>query len=392
MQGGCPVLLYPYASESQLRLHDGNIFFSPVGIAAAIGMLVLEAQGAAAVQLQKVRRLPCCLARARLWEQPSSMTLKWGLETENEYEDTEQFQIYQGSKPTNDYELKIANRLFGEKTYLFLQVNYVEKYYHASLEPVDFVNATDESRKKINSWVESQTNEKIKDLFPDGSLNSFTKLVLVNIVYFKGQWDKEFKKENTKEEEFWLNKSTSKSVPMMTQRHSFSFTFLEDLQAQILRIPYKNSDLSMFVLLPNDIDGLEKIIDQITPEKLIEWTNPGHMEERNVTLHLPLFEVEDGYDLEAVLAAMRMGEAFSVCRADYPGMSAHSRLQAQKFLHRSFVVVTEEGTESSAATSVGFALTSALGCEHFHCNHPFLFFIKHQESNSILFFGRLSSP
>lgn len=116
------------------------------------------------------------------------------------------------------------------------------------------------------------------------------------------------------------------------------------------------------------------------------------MEERNVTLHLPRFEVEDGYDLEAVLAAMGMGEAFSVCRADYPGMSSPSRLHAHKFLHRSFVVVTEEGTESSAATSVGFAITSAPGCEHFHCNHPFLFFIKHQESNSILFFGRFSSP
>ncbi|XP_045646317.1 serpin B13 isoform X1 [Ursus americanus] len=380
------------------KVHDGNIFFSPVGIAAAIGMLVLEAQGAAAVQLQKMlfSEKDTESSKVKMEEKMVRRQVLEGERTDKTEEIHHQFQEFldEIGKPTNDYELKIANRLFGEKTYLFLQkyLDYVEKYYHASLEPVDFVNATDESRKKINSWVESQTNEKIKDLFPDGSLNSFTKLVLVNIVYFKGQWDKEFKKENTKEEEFWLNKSTSKSVPMMTQRHSFSFTFLEDLQAQILRIPYKNSDLSMFVLLPNDIDGLEKIIDQITPEKLIEWTNPGHMEERNMTLHLPRFEVEDGYDLEAVLAAMRMGEAFSVCRADYPGMSAHSRLQAQKFLHRSFVVVTEEGTESSAATSVGFALTSALGCEHFHCNHPFLFFIKHQESNSILFFGRLSSP
>ncbi|XP_032167041.1 serpin B13 isoform X3 [Mustela erminea] len=327
------------------KIQDGNIFFSPVGISAAIGMLVLEAQEAALVQLQKM------------------------LFFEKDAE---------GSKVKTEEQMKY--------------LDYVEKYYHASLEPVDFVNAADETRKKINSWVESQTNEKIKDLFPDGSLNSFTKLVLVNIVYFKGQWDREFKKENTKEEEFWLNKSTSKSVPMMTQCHSFSFNFLEDLQAQILGIPYKNNDLSMFVLLPNDIDGLDKIIDQITPEKLIEWTSPGHMKERNVILHLPRFEVEDGYDLEAVLSAMGMGEAFSVCRADYPGMSSHSRLHAQKFLHRSFVVVTEEGTESSAATSVGFALTSAPGCEHFHCNHPFLFFIKHQESNSILFFGRFSSP
>ncbi|KAG3293753.1 serpin B13-like, partial [Ictidomys tridecemlineatus] len=164
------------------------------------------------------------------------------------------------SKLTNDYELNLANRLFGEKTFLFLQkyLDYVEKYYHASLEPVDFINEADESRKKINSWVESQTNEKIKDLFPEGSLSSSTKLVLINTVYFKGQWDREFNKENTKEEEFWLNKNTCKSVWMMEQHHSFSFVFLEDLDAKIVGIPYKNNDLSMFVLLPNDIEGLEK--------------------------------------------------------------------------------------------------------------------------------------
>ncbi|XP_047553715.1 serpin B13 [Lutra lutra] len=370
------------------KIQDGNIFFSPVGISAAIGMLVLEAREAAAVQLQKMLFSEKDAESSRVKTEEKMIN-----KTEEIHYQFQEF-LDEICKPTSDYELKITNKLFGEKTYLFLQkyLDYVEKYYHASLEPVDFVNAADETRKKINSWVESQTNEKIKDLFPDGSVNSFTKLVLVNIVYFKGQWDKEFKKENTKEEEFWLNKSTSKSVPMMTQCHSFSFTFLEDLQAQILGIPYKNNDLSMFVLLPNDIDGLDKIIDQITPEKLIEWTSAGHMKERNVILHLPRFEVEDGYDLEAVLSAMGMGEAFSVCRADYPGMSSHSRLHAQKFLHRSFVVVTEEGTESSAATGVGFALTSEPGCEHFHCNHPFLFFIKHQESNSILFFGRFSSP
>nr|XP_055189291.1 serpin B13-like [Nyctereutes procyonoides] len=370
------------------KINDGNIFFSPVGISAAIGMLIPGAREATAMQLQRM-----------LFSEKDTGSSRNKTE-EREIDKTEeihhQFQEFLNEigKPTNDYELKIANRLFGEKTYLFLQkyLDYVEKYYDASLEPVDFVNAADESRKKINSWVESQTNEKIKDLFPDDSLNSLTKLVLVNIVYFKGQWDREFKKENTKEEEFWLNKSTSKSVPMMTQCHSFSFTFLEDLQAKILGIPYKNNDLSMFVLLPNDIDGLEKILDQITPEKLVEWTNPGYMEERNVTLHLPRFEVEDGYNLEAVLAAMGLGDAFSVCGADSPGVLSHSRLHAQKFLHRSFVVVTEEGTESTAATSVGFALSSALSCEHFHCNHPFLFFIRHHESNSILFFGRFSSP
>uniref|UniRef100_A0A673VJD3 Serpin family B member 13 n=1 Tax=Suricata suricatta TaxID=37032 RepID=A0A673VJD3_SURSU len=349
------------------KIKDGNIFFSPAGISAAIGMLVFGAQGATAAQLQKIEK------------------------SEEIYHQFQEF-LSEIGKSTDGYELRIANRLFGEKTYLFLQVNYVEKHYHASLEPVDFVNAADESRKKINSWVESQTKEKVKDLFPDGSLDSFTKLALVNIVYFKGQWDREFKKENTKEEEFWLNKSTSRCVPMMTQSHAYSFAFLEDLQAKLLGIPYKNNDLSMFVLLPNDTDDLEKIIDHITPEKLVEWTSPGHMEVRNVTLHLPRFAVEDGYDLEAVLAAVGPGDAVREPRADSPRSASHSGLQAQKFLHRAFVAVTEGGTETAAGTGVGFALTLAPEYEHFHCNHPFLFFVRHNQSNSILFFGRFSSP
>ncbi|XP_021561643.1 LOW QUALITY PROTEIN: serpin B13 [Carlito syrichta] len=238
----------------------------------------------------------------------------------------------------------------------------------------------------------ARSSEKIKDLFPDGSLSSSTKLVLVNIVHFKGQWDREFQKESTKEEEFWLNKSTSKSVQMMTQSHSFSFTFLEDLQAKILGIPYKNNDLSMFVLLPNDIDGLEKIIDKISPEKLVEWTNPGHMEERNVNLRLPRFEVEDSYDLEVVLVAMGMADSFKEYKADNAEMSSPSGLHAQNFLHRSFIVVSEEGVEVTAATGMGFHVTSVPEYEDVHCNHPFLFFIRHNESNSILFFGRFSSP
>ncbi|XP_047625442.1 serpin B13 [Phacochoerus africanus] len=370
------------------QMNDRNIFFSPEGIKAAIGMFLLGAHGATAAQLWKV-----------LFSEKDTENSRIKLE-EKEIEKTEdihhQFQRFLNeiSKPTNDYGLKIANRLFGEKTYLFLQkyLDYVEKYYHASLEPVDFVNATDESRKKINSWVESRTNEKIKDLIPDGSLSSSTKLVAVNVVYFKGQWDREFEKENTKEEEFWLNKSTSRSVLMMTQRQLFGFMVLEDLQAKILGIPYKNNDLSMFVLLPNDIDGLEKIIDKITPEKLIEWTSPGHLEERNVDLCLPRFEVEDSYDLEAVLEAMGVADAFSEQEASYSEMFSLSGLRAQKFLHRSFAEVTEEGIEAAAATGVGFAVTFAPGYENFHCNHPFLFFIRHNESNSILFFGRFSSP
>ncbi|XP_006045448.2 serpin B13 isoform X1 [Bubalus bubalis] len=343
--------------KDRSKTDEGNILFSPVGISTTIGMLPPMTRGATATQ-------------------------------EQELEKTEELQrvLSEIRKPNDDYELKIANRLFGEKTYLFLQkyLDYVEKHYHASLEPVDFVNAADESRKKINSWVESQTNEKIKDLLPDGSLSSSIKLVVVNVIYFKGRWDREFKKENTKEEEFWLNKSTSKSVPMMTQHQSFSFKTLEDVPAKILGLPYRNHALSMFLLLPNDIDGLEKIIDKITPEKLIEWTSAGRMEEKAVDLHLPRFRAVGSYHLEAASAGLRA--------AGLAGSPVGAGLRAQRLLHRSVLEVTEAGTEAAAATAVGFAVTPAQDWERFHCNHPFLFFIRHNESDSVLFFGRFSSP
>ncbi|XP_057626791.1 serpin B13 isoform X1 [Chionomys nivalis] len=372
------------------KANDGNIFFSPVGISTAIGMIFLGTRGATATELQKVLYSEKGTESSRI---KSAENEVGHIEKTEEIHDQFQKLLTEISKFPNDYELNISNRLFGEKTYLFLQkyIDYVEKYYHASLEPVDFVNAADESRKKINSWVESQTNEKVKDLFPEGSFSSSTKLVLINTVYFKGLWDREFKKEYTKEEEFWLNKETSKPVRMMTQCSSFSFTLLEDLQAKIVGIPYKNSDLSMFVLLPNDIDGLEKIIDKLSPEKLVELTSPGHLEQRKVDLHLPRMQVEERYELEPVLKGMGMLSAFSE-HADYSGMSARSGLHAQNFLHRSFLVVTEDGVEATAGTGMGFMVSSTADCELVHCNHPFLFFIRHRESDSILFFGRFSSP
>uniref|UniRef100_A0A8D2INR3 Serpin domain-containing protein n=1 Tax=Urocitellus parryii TaxID=9999 RepID=A0A8D2INR3_UROPR len=125
------------------KTNDGNIFFSPVGISTAIGMLLLGTRGATASQITL--------------QTGSSRPIEKTEEIHHQFQQV----LTEISKLTNDYELNLANRLFGEKTFLFLQkyLDYVEKYYHASLEPVDFINEADESRKKINSWVESQTND-----------------------------------------------------------------------------------------------------------------------------------------------------------------------------------------------------------------------------------------
>uniref|UniRef100_A0A8C5UKS4 Serpin domain-containing protein n=1 Tax=Microcebus murinus TaxID=30608 RepID=A0A8C5UKS4_MICMU len=247
-------------------------------------------------------------------------------------------------KRTDAYELKIANRLYGEKTYQFLEqyLDNVKEFFLAHAESVDFQNAAEESEKKINSWVETQTNGKIKNLFPKKTLNSATILVLVNAVYFKGQWEKKFNKEYTKEGKFWLN----------------------------------------------------KLEDKLTAEKLIEWTSSQNMSKRDVDLYLPRFKLEESYDLKDVLMAMGMVDVFSPQDADLSGMTGRRGLVVSKVLHKAFVEVTEEGAEAAAATGIvtGFTSTRYSIYEEFHCNHPFLFFIKQNKTNSILFFGRVSSP
>uniref|UniRef100_A0A8C4L1C5 Serpin domain-containing protein n=1 Tax=Equus asinus asinus TaxID=83772 RepID=A0A8C4L1C5_EQUAS len=333
-----------------------NIFYSPLSITSALAMTYSGAQGNTALQIGQLGNVH------------------------------HQFQklLTELKKPTDAYELSIANRLYGEKTFQFQQ-----KFYLAGVESADFINAAEESRKKINSWVESQTNGKIKDLFPDSSLSSAI-LVLVNAVYFKGQWDKKFDKEYTVEEKFWLNKVTTKPVQMMKQTNSFNFTELKDMQAKILEIPYKHKDLSMMLLLPNEVDDINKR-NLFEDGKLIEWTSSQNMRERFVDLYLPRFKVEESYDLKDTMMSLGMLDAFSPQDADFSGMTGSRSLVVSKILHKSFVEVNEEGTEAAAATGIEFGLLSPRAYS-FHCDHPFLFFIKHNKTNSILFLGRVSSP
>uniref|UniRef100_A0A8C0D9L3 Serpin domain-containing protein n=1 Tax=Balaenoptera musculus TaxID=9771 RepID=A0A8C0D9L3_BALMU len=365
-----------------------NIFFSPLSIMSALAMTSLGAREHTASQIQKV------LHFNEIAENKREGTTVDPVENTGNVHHQFQTLLTELKKPTDAYELNIANRLYGEKTFLFLQAykDNVKKFYLASVESADFVNAAEESRKMINSWVESQTNEKIKDLFPEHSLCRVTVLVLVNAVYFKGQWCQKFKKEDTGEEKFWLNKDTSKSVQMMKQTDDFNFTSLEDMQVKILEIPYKGQELSMMVLLPNEVDGLQKLEDQLTAEKLIEWTSPQNMRERQVNLHLPQFKVEESYDLKATLEALGMVDAFNTEKADFSGMTGTRDLVVSKVLHKSFVEVNEEGTEAAAASGIVLGLTSPGIPDSFRCDHPFLFFIKHKKTNSILFYGRVSSP
>uniref|UniRef100_A0A8C3WII6 Serpin domain-containing protein n=1 Tax=Catagonus wagneri TaxID=51154 RepID=A0A8C3WII6_9CETA len=346
----------PHAREGDgnlVKKSKGNIFYSPLSIMSALAMTYLGSRGYTASEIRKV-----------------------GGNVHRQFQKL----LTELNKPTDAYELNVANRLYGEKEFSFLQVSFM-KFYLASVESVDFINAAEESRKMINSW-----NLSLKITFDS------TTLVLVNAVYFKGQWQQKFKEENTSEEKFWLNKNTSKSVQMMKQTNVFKFASLENMHVQMLEIPYKGQELSMLLLLPNEVDGLQKLEDGLTAKKLIEWTSSQNMKERRVNLHLPRFKVEESYELSGTLEALQMVSAFSSKDANFSGMAGKHGLVISNVVHKSFVEVTEEGTEAAAATGIGIGVTSVQLDYHFHCDHPFLFFIRHNKTNSILFCGRVSSP
>ncbi|XP_048363096.1 serpin B10-like [Sphaerodactylus townsendi] len=266
------------------------------------------------------------------------------------------------------------------------------------MEPqtVDFQNASDEVRKEINSWVENQTEGKIQNLLKEESINSLTRLILVNALYFKGDWSKTFNKDDTTEQPFRLNKNTSKPIKMMFQHGKFNWNYITEVQTHILELPYGNKDLSMFILLPNDISdnttGLEMLERELTAESLSKWTSPEEMEETNIRVYLPRFQLEDSYELKSTLNQLGVTHAFDAGQSDFSGMSDKDNLVLSQFFHKCFVDINEEGTEAAASSVADVASRSQGDAVLFAAEHPFLFFIRHNITKSILFMGKFCSP
>ncbi|XP_006007368.2 leukocyte elastase inhibitor B isoform X1 [Latimeria chalumnae] len=356
----------------------GNIFFSPFSISSALAMVYLGAKGSTADQMEKVLHFD------KAGEiHPSIQSLNTEI-----------------NKP-GECLLKLANRVYTEKTYNFLPefLNSAAKFYKADLPAVDFQNAADEARKQINQWVEAQTEGKIQNLLTEGTVTSLTRMVLVNAIYFKGSWAHKFNDRATKEMPFRLNKSESNSVQMMYQEKKLNFNYVDEMKLKVLELPYVGKELSMIILLPDDINddstGLQQLEKNITFESIQKWTLPGRMRNVKVQVHLPKFKLEDMYDLKSSLTRLGMLDVFNGDRADLSGMTEKPELHLSKVIHKSFVEVNEEGTEAAAATGAIMMLRCSRMPDdivYFTADHPFLFFIRHNSSNSVLFFGRYCSP
>jgi serpin B len=249
---------------------------------------------------------------------------------------------------------------------------------------------TEKSRKTINSWVEEKTREKIKDLIPQGGLSSETVLVITNAIYFKGVWETQFGKKDTKEANFTISKTEKVKVPMMYLKEAFRYYADENLQA--VQLPYKGGESSMLVLLPKKNDGLKTVEDMLTHDNLGRWFSK--MEMRMVPVYLPKFKMTWGsFDLKDSLMALGMHDAFKSGKADFSGINSKNNVFISTILHKAFVEVNEEGTEAAAATATELCGSATPpDASVFRADHPFVFIIQDNRSGSILFLGRVMNP
>lgn len=287
-------------------------------------------------------------------------------------------------------QLNIANSLWLQENMQVLDqyLSITNKFYHAGVNKVNFIASPENSRKTINNWVEKNTNNKIIDLLPDGSIHSQTRMVLVNAIYFKGAWEKVFDKNKNTTEPFFVFKTCETQATFMN--NYINSGFYEDNLLSIAEIPYRNKNQSMIIILPKSKYGLKEVEKLFEQNLLPDYFEK--MEDRRINLSIPKFKSESTYKLQEELSKMGMPVAFSN-NADFSGITGDKSLAIDKIIHKAFIDVNEEGTEAAAATAVTMRKTAILLDEvQFKADHPFVYLIKDNETNTILFVGRLMNP
>ena len=365
-----------FAFQLYRQLESGNsknLFYSPWSISTALAMTYAGARNETATQIEK------------------TLNFKPGEKFHSRY----RFLIHKLDEATiGKMTLKVANGLWAQEDFKFdsAYFNLIKANYISELKSVNFIPETEREqvRKEINNWVERRTNHKIKDLISYSDLDSRTRLVLVNAIYFLASWDKPFLKEGTEPAKFFLLNKTNITVPFMSQKSHYGY--YEDSALKVLEIPYSDQKASMVIFLPMKNDGiknLEKVWRYSYYQEIMSKLQPD-----DEWIYLPKFETTYKTDLNKELSKMGMPLAFSESSADFSGMTGKRDLYISDVIHQAFIRVDEEGTEAAAATAVTMRCTAAYTpqAKIFKADHPFIFLIRENTTGSILFIGKINNP
>jgi len=361
---------FDFAMYGALRNEPGNLFFSGASMRQALGITYLGARGTTATEMATALHFDS--DRAKSAAQAKDEIADW--------------QAARG-----DSQPAIANRLWADQGFN-MQSDFFQSAnaaYGSAVLPIDFSHSPNPARLTINGWVEKQTNDRIKDILPPGSITTDTRLVITNAIWFKGTWEKTFDKKQTHDAAFKVDGAKSLDVPTMHQTSAFGYASVPG--AKLLEMKYGKSDLAMDVVLPDDPTGLSKIEEQLTPGTFATWTSALHTQ--RVEVSFPKVTFTWGGSLTPALKSLGMKSAFG-SSADLTGIAPDGKLFVSDVRHKAFVAIDEEGTEAAAATAVVIATRAAVERppERFTADHPFVFAIRDTKTGRILFMGRVTNP
>ena len=358
-----------------LQAQDGNLIYSPYSISLALAMTYAGVRGETEAQMAQVLHF---LSQDHLHPAFNALDLQLA---------------ERGKAPSEEetpLQLDIANAVWAEQAYPFLQsfLDTIALNYGAGIQLADFINQYEDVRREINAWVSDQTEGKIKDLIPQGALDSDTRMALVNAIFFKGDWLNTFDAESTQDAPFHLLDGSEITVSMMNQDAFIPYVQGDGWQA--IELAYEGETAAMDIIVPDEgrFEEVQSGLDYETVSSIL-----GSLQPTSVTLGLPKFTFESEFALSDQLRALGMTDAFDPDRADFSGMSDRRDLYITEALHKAFVAVDEKGTEAAAATAVIVGVTSAPAFDvTLIIDRPFIFLIRDLPTGQILFVGRVLNP
>jgi len=377
----------------QLARGEENLCLSPYSIQSALAMTFAGAEGDTRVEMARVLHFPSNGDAIHA----SFAALQRSLEEMSKKTATIAEQSKKGSGPSEQITLAVANRLFAQSGYDFRSAfrEFVNEFYGAPFETLEFKKDPDGSRQHINKWVADQTRDRIRDLIPHGGIKELTRLVLANAIYLKAPWAAPFNATLTEPRPFHIRGGKAVEVPTMRERDQFAYAKRNGFTA--LSQHYSGGDLQFLILLPDEMDGVHKLESQLSAEMLQQCTK---LERRDVDLSMPKFRFEPStIALADKLQTLGMRSAF-----DQPKGSANfdkiaprkpdDYLAISEVFHKTFIAVDEKGTEAAAATSITMLGVRAVRPEPIEVkvDRPFLYAIQHVPSGACLFIGRVTDP
>ncbi|XP_045849294.1 plasminogen activator inhibitor 1 [Meles meles] len=351
---------------------DRNMVFSPYGVASVLAMLQLTTAGETRQQIQEAMRF-------QIDEKGMAPALR---------------QLYKELMgPWNKDEISTADAIFVQRDLKLVHgfMPYFFRLFRTTVKQVDF-SEVERARFIVNDWVKRHTKGMIGNLLGRGTVDQLTRLMLVNALYFNGQWKTPFPKSGTHHRLFHKSDGSTVSVPMMAQTNKFNYTEFSTPDGHyydILELPYHGDTLSMFIAAPYEKDVPLSALTNILDAQLIsQWK--GNMTRRLRLLVLPKFSLESEVNLRGPLENLGMTDMFRPNQADFSSLSDQEALYVSQALQKVKIEVNESGTVASSSTAI--IVSARMAPEEIIMDRPFLFVVRHNPTGTVLFMGQVMEP